>query len=329
MKKDAYYFPHFSNARHDRKVKRITKELGVEGYGIYFMILEVLREQTDLKYPVQDIDLLADEFRTSEQKVRTVISNYDLFTIDEDEMFFSPKLFLYLEPYFNMKAQRQRAGIKSGEKRALTAKTPKEEKCDLPQVYILECYNDNERFIKIGSTSGSISRRFSGHLPYQYSVIRQIFTKNDYELEREFHDQFSDFIIKPKIKFSGDAECYKTEIISDVSNYQPQTDFSHERMFERGLNENEQSKVKKSKVKNIEQRKADFKNELLNYRNDYNDDTLKNFFNYWIEPNKTKNKMRFELEKTWDMNLRLQRWNKNNTKFESKHTNTPPYHNKQ
>ena len=117
MKKDAYYFPHFSNARHDRKVKRITKELGVEGYGIYFMILEVLREQTDLKYPVQDIDLLADEFRTSEQKVRTVISNYDLFTIDEDEMFFSPKLFLYLEPYFNMKKQRVEAGKKSAEAR--------------------------------------------------------------------------------------------------------------------------------------------------------------------------------------------------------------------
>ena len=117
--KDAYYFPHFCNARHDRKIKRITKELGVEGYGIYFMILEVLREQSEMKYPIEDIDLLADEFRTSEQKVRTVICNYDLFTIDEDNMFFSPKLFLYLQPYFNMRKQRIDAGKRSAETRKI------------------------------------------------------------------------------------------------------------------------------------------------------------------------------------------------------------------
>jgi len=125
MKKDAYYFPHFSNARHDRKIKRITKELGVEGYGIYFMILEVLREQTDLKYPVQDIDLLADEFRTSEQKVRIVITNYDLFTIDEDEMFFSPKQNEYLQPYFKSSERARDAANKRWEKQKQLP-----EKCD-------------------------------------------------------------------------------------------------------------------------------------------------------------------------------------------------------
>jgi hypothetical protein len=114
MEKDAYYFPHFCNARHDRKIKRVTKELGVEGYGIFFMLLEVLREQTDFKFPLSDVDLLADEFGTSEQKVLTVISKYKLFNIDEEEMFFSPKLVFYLQPYLNMKEQRRQAGIKSG-----------------------------------------------------------------------------------------------------------------------------------------------------------------------------------------------------------------------
>lgn len=108
MKKDAYYFPHYSNARHDRKIKRIIKELGVEGYGIFFMLLEVLREQTDFRYPIEDIDLLADEFGTSEQKVRTVISNYKLFDIDENELFFSPKLIFYLQPYIE-RTERARA----------------------------------------------------------------------------------------------------------------------------------------------------------------------------------------------------------------------------
>jgi hypothetical protein len=122
--KEAYYFPHFCNARHDRKIKRLTKELGLEGYGIFFMLLEVLREQTDLKYPMADIDLLADEMRTSEQKIRVAICNYGLFdieTFEEKEKFFSPKLLVYLQPYFKMREQRISAGKKSGESRKMKA----------------------------------------------------------------------------------------------------------------------------------------------------------------------------------------------------------------
>lgn len=124
MQKDAYYFPHFCNARHDRKIKRLRKELGTEGYGIFFMLLEVLREQIDFRYPMDDLDLLAEEFGTSEQKVRVVICNYALFEIHTEnnkEMFFSPKLLTYLTPYINMKNQRIEAGKKSGEVRRLKA----------------------------------------------------------------------------------------------------------------------------------------------------------------------------------------------------------------
>jgi DnaD/phage-associated family protein len=117
MKKDAYYFPHFCNARHDRKIKRIQKDLGLEGYGIFFMLLEVLREQTDLTYPLTDIDLLADEFGTSAAKVDVIVKNYGLFDVDEENNFFSPNLLLYLQPYFKMKEQRKTAGIKSAELR--------------------------------------------------------------------------------------------------------------------------------------------------------------------------------------------------------------------
>ena len=36
------------------------------------------------------------------------------------------------------------------------------------------------------------------------------------------------------------------------------------------------------------------------------------FFAYWTEPNKSKTKMKFEMQKTWDVNLRLSKWNSNN-----------------
>lgn len=109
MKKDAYYFPHFSNARHDRKIQRLRKELGIEGYGIYFMLLETLRDQHDLSFPMKDLDLLAHEFGTSEQKIRVTICNYGLFEIDLQEQFFSPKMLVFLEPYFKGKEQRKKA----------------------------------------------------------------------------------------------------------------------------------------------------------------------------------------------------------------------------
>ena len=111
MDKDAFYFPHFANARHDRKIKRLRKQLGVEGYGIYFMVLEILREQTEFKYPIEDIDLIADEIQTSDAKVEAVIKNYSLFKID-DNKFFSSKLIQFLNPYLETKKRNKINGIK-------------------------------------------------------------------------------------------------------------------------------------------------------------------------------------------------------------------------
>jgi hypothetical protein len=111
MDKDAFYFPHFSNARNDRKLRRVRKELGMEGYGIYFAVLEVLRDQKDFKYPLEDIDLLSDELNTSEPKVKAVICNYGLFQTNDDD-FFSIKFNEYLTPYLDAKERKRIAALK-------------------------------------------------------------------------------------------------------------------------------------------------------------------------------------------------------------------------
>jgi len=46
-----------------------------------------------------------------------------------------------------------------------------------------------------------------------------------------------------------------------------------------------------------------------------NFETYSEFVSYWTEPNKSKTKMRFELEKTWDTTRRLQTWIKRDKKF--------------
>lgn len=116
MKKDAYYFPHFSNARSDSKILKVRRVLGVEGYGIYFMLLEVLRDQKDFKYPLEGVEDLAFEFHISKEKVMSVINDFDLFEVDTNQKFFSPKQMLYLEPYIEKSKKARMAANKRWEK---------------------------------------------------------------------------------------------------------------------------------------------------------------------------------------------------------------------
>lgn len=49
MPKDAYYFPHDANARHDPNILAMRSVYGSEGLGWYWMIIEICREQEDYK----------------------------------------------------------------------------------------------------------------------------------------------------------------------------------------------------------------------------------------------------------------------------------------
>jgi len=56
----------------------------------------------------------------------------------------------------------------------------------------------------------------------------------------------------------------------------------------------------------------DFYQSLTKYIDDYSPETLREFYEYWSEPNKSRTKIRWQLEKTWDTKKRLDRWVKNN-----------------
>ena len=66
---------------------------------------------------------------------------------------------------------------------------------------------------------------------------------------------------------------------------------------------------------NIEERKLKFAHTLQPYVDVYGRELLKEFYEYWTEPNKSNTKFRAELEKTWSLERRLQTWAKNDTKF--------------
>lgn len=142
--KDAFYFPHFCNARNDRKVKRVIKQHGIQGYGIYFMLLEVLREQTDYMYPFADVDLLADEFGVDEQTLLSVINDSELFQIDGDS-FYSTNLIKYLEPMIRMREQRSKAGKASAAARFNTVTNDDATELNDRSTTVERVLNENEQ----------------------------------------------------------------------------------------------------------------------------------------------------------------------------------------
>jgi len=60
-----------------------------------------------------------------------------------------------------------------------------------------------------------------------------------------------------------------------------------------------------------EGRKKKFYNSLVPFVERFGKETVREFYNYWQETNKSKTKMRWELEDTFDINLRLSRWERN------------------
>lgn len=90
--KDAFYFPHDSNAKDDPKIVEMTEDMQLEGYGIYWVLIETLREQPNYKYPLKLIPALARRYYTDKEKMLKVINNYGLFIVDENNNFSSESL---------------------------------------------------------------------------------------------------------------------------------------------------------------------------------------------------------------------------------------------
>ncbi len=115
MKKDAYYFPHDSNATEDPKMMLLIDELGMEGYGIFWMLLEALRNQKDYKYPVKFLKSLCRMKNADKDTVLKVINDYELFVMEED-FFFSDSFLKRMKAIDERRARLSENGRKGGKK---------------------------------------------------------------------------------------------------------------------------------------------------------------------------------------------------------------------
>ncbi|MBM9604106.1 conserved phage C-terminal domain-containing protein [Desulfopila inferna] len=119
--KDAYYFPHDSNAKDDPKIVLLIEQLGLEGYGIYWVLIEILRDQPNYRYPLTLVPSIARRYVTTKEKIETVVINYGLFIIENDEFFLSPSLCRRMEV---IDERRKRLSMAGKRGRAIQLQTP-------------------------------------------------------------------------------------------------------------------------------------------------------------------------------------------------------------
>jgi len=112
--KDSYYFKHDANARHDPKIQILISDYGMAGYGMYWVIIEMLREATHTRLDEKDYvwSALALELKITVTEVKKFIEDcvekYELLTRD-DGFFFSESLLARMVKLEEIRSKRQRA----------------------------------------------------------------------------------------------------------------------------------------------------------------------------------------------------------------------------
>lgn len=95
VSKDAYYFSHDCNARRDPKILEMRSVYGMEGFGWYWVLVEMLREQTDYKLKLSRCNGYAFEMQctpdAAKKFIDDCINEFELFVTD-GEYFWSESL---------------------------------------------------------------------------------------------------------------------------------------------------------------------------------------------------------------------------------------------
>ena len=132
MKIDTFYFSHDSNAMDDPKIVRLIDSLGMEGYGTFWALIELLRNQPTLTYPIESAIYKYRQWNTSIDKIKACILKFGLFEIQE-EIFFSLYLNKRMELADKKRQKYVEAGRKGGLKRTLNQPITSDAKATVKQ----------------------------------------------------------------------------------------------------------------------------------------------------------------------------------------------------
>lgn len=249
MAKKTFYFPHDANARNDEKILAVRMKYGMEGYGIYFTLIEKLLESTDYTL-LKDYNTIAFELRVGAEKVKSIVEEFGLFQFTEcGKLFYSESLKSRMDPLEELREKRREAGRKGAEKRWEKELEEGKVKQKIASA------------IKTDSKAMANASEINGRVEYSKVNTKEILSSES-------------------IKKAESLEARKAE---------------------------QRKKLDAAKAA-TSKRQKEFYNSLRPYVERYGKDMIRAFYDYWTEPNRSGSKMKFELQRTWDLALRLGTW---------------------
>lgn len=92
------------------------------------------------------------------------------------------------------------------------------------KVYVIICFNGDEKFIKIGRTFTTLEERFKGssQLPYDYYIVKEIICNDGKEcclLEDKLKSILKDFKYIPLKDFGGKFECFLIDSLNLLNEH--------------------------------------------------------------------------------------------------------------
>jgi len=122
--KDAYYFPHDANARHDLKMLALKSVYGIEGYGRYWILVEMMREHADYRIEMNNTKyayaMIAEELKCTEEEtkkfIKDCIEEFHLFETD-GQYLWSQSLNKRMEKLEEKRIKLSEAGKRGADKR--------------------------------------------------------------------------------------------------------------------------------------------------------------------------------------------------------------------
>ena len=244
MAKDAFYFSHDYNARSDQKISKLLAKHGMLGYGLYWAIIEILYNNNNILEI--DYDCLSYDLRSDSEIIKSVINDFGLFTFCENT-FGS----ISVERRLNERAKKTKKAEDSANARwSKDEKDEERKKAVQCLLYAIKIYDESETFIKVGITTESVSRRYSGKLnDYQYEMIFSCenTVEKCLEYERTIKNIFKNYT--PQKQFAGYLECLEISQYDELINFVMQ-----DKMF-RNANIKFRNAIKERKGKEIKESK--------------------------------------------------------------------------
>ena len=292
MKAKNRTFPHQFYARNTMQLQQVLMTLGCEGIGIYWCLVEMLHESGGILPLDTGIASAAYQLHIRKEKIEHIVNDYGLFEKNEDH-FWSQEIIHHEAAEKDLSEKRRKAAVNrwqavDGDKESADRRT------------LLDADAEQMQCTCIPNAEQEQSTCRANAIQHEMQVHPQR-KENDEKDKKE----------KPS-KENTEKEVKEKEINKE----------KEEKKISAAKSAKPKPPVAASPLshpaRSVEERKAEFWAKVEPFKDLYGEDMVRNFFDYWTEMNKSRTKMKFETEKTYEIPLRLSTWKRNERNFTRK-----------